>query len=64
MRYWQWCCVGVERKRGSILIVIFVIAAAWIGWLCAYYNTKNADNLPSLENLQMEQMEKSKRLNL
>ena len=48
----------------NILIVIFVIAAAWIGWLYAYYNTKNADNLPSLENLQMEQMEKSKRLNL
>lgn len=46
------------------LIAVFVIAAAWIGWLCAYYNTKNADNLPSLENLQMEQMEKSKRLNL
>ena len=41
----------------NILIVIFVIAAAWIGWLCAYYNTKNADNLPTLENLQTEDMD-------
>ena len=57
MRYRQRCCAGMERKRGSILIVIFVIAAAWIGWLCAYYNTKNADNLPTLENLQTEDMD-------
>lgn len=41
----------------NILIVIFVVAAAWIGWLCAYYNTKNADNLPTLENLQMEDLD-------
>lgn len=41
----------------NILIVIFVIAAAWIGWLCADYNTKNADNLPTLENLQTEDMD-------
>ena len=39
------------------LIAVFVIAAAWIGWLCAYYNTKNADNLPTLENLQTEDLD-------
>ena len=39
------------------LIAVFVIATAWIGWLCAYYNTKNADNLPTLENLQTEDLD-------
>lgn len=52
-----WLKKKVKTVIRNILIATFVIVAVGIGWLCAYYNSQNADNLPALENLQNEDLD-------